>query len=528
MQERMASALLLQPHNYKRKLLVLLGISILVRGFIAGMFELGNDEVYYWTYAVYPDISHFDHPPMVGWLIRIFTLNLQFQQEFFVRLASVIGGTFNTYILFLIGTKLRDETTGWYTALLHIASIYGFVISGVFILPDTPQTVFWLSALYLMLDVLPENQPSGSIKRKMIGIGILLGLGMLSKYTTAFLWAGMILFILLFNRSWLKRSYFYLANLIMLSFFAIVLVWNFRNNFISFTYQGGRGLVSGLVFNIDSFLTELLGEVLYNNPVNLLLLILGIVIVIRSSNLQRNPSIRILLLTGLPLVLTFLSLSLFRGTLPHWSGPGYLTLIPVAALFIRIKQGEHPSFFPGWMIASLLVMGMILSVAMFQISTGLIPLESKEDGRRDYSLDIYGWTQMGEKFKILAEKYEAEGKIQTGSPIVSYRWFPAANLEYYAARPGKRHVLASGKLEEIHKYAWINKVHGGFRLNDDAWYITSSLDFREPEKLYELHYEKIMPPDTLHIVRRGKNVYAFYVYRLLNLQSKPRSLLVNH
>lgn len=40
--------------------------SVLIRGFLAWYVELGNDEVYYWTYALYPDWSHFDHPPMVG------------------------------------------------------------------------------------------------------------------------------------------------------------------------------------------------------------------------------------------------------------------------------------------------------------------------------------------------------------------------------------------------------------------------------------------------------------------------------
>jgi hypothetical protein len=67
----------------KQMLFFLLVLSTLIRALIAGLFELGNDEVYYWTYAVYPDLSHFDHPPMLGWLIRFFTFNLHFQQEFY-------------------------------------------------------------------------------------------------------------------------------------------------------------------------------------------------------------------------------------------------------------------------------------------------------------------------------------------------------------------------------------------------------------------------------------------------------------
>jgi len=42
---------------------------------IACFTELGNDEVYYYTYALQPDWNHFDHPPMVGLLIRLTTIN---------------------------------------------------------------------------------------------------------------------------------------------------------------------------------------------------------------------------------------------------------------------------------------------------------------------------------------------------------------------------------------------------------------------------------------------------------------------
>jgi hypothetical protein len=51
--------------NFNRRIYWTLGfllfISAIARGFIAGFIELGNDEVYYWTYAKFPDLSH-------GWL----------------------------------------------------------------------------------------------------------------------------------------------------------------------------------------------------------------------------------------------------------------------------------------------------------------------------------------------------------------------------------------------------------------------------------------------------------------------------
>jgi len=58
-----------------RPLLYLILFSSLIRAFIAQFIGLGNDEVYYFTYALFPDWSHFDHPPMVGWVIQFFSFN---------------------------------------------------------------------------------------------------------------------------------------------------------------------------------------------------------------------------------------------------------------------------------------------------------------------------------------------------------------------------------------------------------------------------------------------------------------------
>jgi len=87
------------PEKKIYKVLVLLiGISAIVRAFFAWALEFGNDEVYYWTYALYPDLSHFDHPPMVGFVIQLFSLDLLFNNELFIRLGSVILGSVNTWI----------------------------------------------------------------------------------------------------------------------------------------------------------------------------------------------------------------------------------------------------------------------------------------------------------------------------------------------------------------------------------------------------------------------------------------------
>ncbi|MBR0178389.1 MAG: glycosyltransferase family 39 protein, partial [Bacteroidales bacterium] len=143
--------MIVKERNVNKSLVWLLVVSAAVRGVLAAWMELGNDEVYYWTYALYPDWSHFDHPPMVGWVIQLFSLNLLFDSEFFIRLASVVLMTANTYIIYRIAKEIKDARTGLYAALLYTASIYAFVIAGVFIMPDTPLMLFWLLAVWMAI-----------------------------------------------------------------------------------------------------------------------------------------------------------------------------------------------------------------------------------------------------------------------------------------------------------------------------------------------------------------------------------------
>jgi 4-amino-4-deoxy-L-arabinose transferase-like glycosyltransferase len=137
--------------NSKKAVIILLVVSAVIRCILAGWIELGTDEAYYWTFAKYPDWSYFDHPGMVGWVIQLFTFNLLFDSEFFMRLASVVFMTINTWVMYRIGKELKDETTGLLAALLYTASIYAFVITGVFILPDTPMSLFWLLAFWMLI-----------------------------------------------------------------------------------------------------------------------------------------------------------------------------------------------------------------------------------------------------------------------------------------------------------------------------------------------------------------------------------------
>ena len=97
--------------------------------------ELIDDEAYYWIYSLYPAWGYFDHPPMIGLLIKAgYSL---FESEFGVRLFVVILNTITIYLISLL-TARRDDRLFYCIAL----SIGIAQIGGIIAVPDVPLLFF--------------------------------------------------------------------------------------------------------------------------------------------------------------------------------------------------------------------------------------------------------------------------------------------------------------------------------------------------------------------------------------------------
>jgi len=141
-------------------------------------------------------------------------------------------------------------------------------------------------------------------------------------------------------------------------------------------------------------------------------------------------------------------------------------------------------------------------------------------GIRDISLDMYGWRQTGEKVPRVMDKQEKAGLIKPGSPLFTFRWFPAANFDYYLCEHTGRKVYAIGSLSRIHKYYWINQIHGNLSKGSDAWFVGLSDDTYDAAYLYGWMFDSISKPDTVNILRYGKIVRQAYVFRLKGLKQE--------
>ena len=524
-----------QAIKIRKQVVWLIVIATLVRLLLASQLELANDEVYYWTYALYPDLSHFDHPPMVGFLAQLFTLNLFFTDDFFLRLGTIVLSAASTWTIFCIGRKVKNELTGLYAAFLYSSSIYCSIISGFSLIPDAPQVFFWLLSLNWMLDVLPVEKIINTHRIKMMGVGVFAGLAMLSKYHAVFIWIGILLYVLFQNRKWLLDYSLYASGIISLLVFSPVIIWNVQNNFISFTFHGDR-VAPAFEIRPDYFLTEIGGQIAYNNPLNIILIVTALVALAKGKRFMASSYTWILLLNAIPLWLLFTGFSVFRSTLPHWSGPAFISFIIVTAAYWSERIGalnlsESSTFRPFRILLPSYFLAFLLVATLYVINYSPFSLgkqaEVKNFGEYDFTQDMFGYDQIANAFEKIAAKQEANDSMKKGSGLVSNKWFPGTHVDFYVAQPNHRKLFLLGSLNEIHKYAWINQHRGGLEKGKDYYHIAVSNYYVDPTEAFGKYFESIQPMDTLSITRGGDIMRYAIFYRLNNYQGNFKDPLAN-
>jgi hypothetical protein len=503
-----------QPLNHRRNTLLLILIASVIRAVAALSTELGNDEVYYRLYAEHLQWNYFDHPPMVGWLIRLTTCNLWLDTTFTVRLGAILSAAAASWLLYLCGKRLYNAYTGFLAVALYTATLYGSIIAGTFILPDSPQMVCWIAALYFLIKITSSKTLSLKTTKDILWFGVVTGIGMLCKIHTAFLWIGFGLYMLMYSREWLSSWTIYVSAFITAIFFLPVIIWNVQNDFITFFFHGKRVDVASGGLNVQGLITFMGGQILYCNPVVFYLIARAVWPKLLPIKLSQK---RILLLVSLPLIILATSVSLFKDLLPHWTGPAFSGLILLTACHLaqnnigvskKLVLPILPKVALGFIL--LIVITGIVGVNFFPGTLG--SKENKITGDGDFTLDMYGWRKFAVSFDSIYYSAHLANNKNNQTIIVANKWFPAANIDYYVAQPLGIRTVATGSIDEIHQYHWLNTQRGLVKDSTDLYIISPSnylIDIATIEVVKNKLPARI---DTVIQKRGGALARKFYIY----------------
>jgi 4-amino-4-deoxy-L-arabinose transferase-like glycosyltransferase len=224
---------------------LILGAAILRLLFLAYNcpLDLAPDEAHYWDWSRHLDWSYYSKGPGVAWLIRLscelfggLSIWLTDSEMLAVRLPAVVCGSLLLTSLYVLAVQVSGRHRPA-LAVVAIALTTPVIAAGSSLMTiDAPYCCCWGWAL-----VFAHRAVFGGSRLAWAAAGLLVGLGILFKYTMVLWLPSLALFLLCsqeHRRLLLSRQFCFLTALAGLSAVPILL-WNLGHDWVTFHHVSG-------------------------------------------------------------------------------------------------------------------------------------------------------------------------------------------------------------------------------------------------------------------------------------------------
>ncbi|AEH44449.1 glycosyl transferase family 39 [Thermodesulfatator indicus DSM 15286] len=429
--------------------------------------NLSPDEAYYWDWSRHLAWGYYSKPPMIAWIIHVFTHVLGVS-EYGIRVPAALFHTAYLAFVFYLGKLLFDEKVGFWAmvaaAASPLAAVYSFVMT-----IDPPLFAFWALALCLAWQA-AESQKF----KDFFFLGIVIGLGLLTKQT-------MIAFLVFFfvwlalsreKRSLLKSPKSYLVALIVFLMILPNLLWNAKHGWITFKHTSHHFEEEWLNFlGPLIFLGEQAGVI---TPIIFGLMLFVFALFLSKEKLRNNEKLLFLFVfSALPLALV-LPLSLLRKVNANWPYPFYAAgFVMLSALVLRGSWGESQKRLVRGLFFAGIILGMLVMMATYQLA------RTPEIFPPKLQRLLYKFTD----WRDFASWVQKERKNQ--ELVITLRRDFASELAFYL--PDRPHTYTFWQGYVKSQYDLWDGLHK--RLGEDAILVLSS---RSEAKRYASCFEKLV------------------------------------
>jgi len=415
-----------------------------------GPLELSPDEAHYWEWSRRPDLSYYSKGPLIAYLIGL-TTAIGGANELGVRFLAPFFLFFSSLIIYRLSIELYNDSMIGVLAGLLLQFIPLFAAYGIIMTIDSPFIFFWILSLYLFFKAIKEN--------KIIWwalLGVSTGLGMLAKYSMAFFYICGAIYLIMEKekRGLLKDLKTYLPLIISLILFLPVLVWNIKNDFVTFRHTGGHlGIYEGLKIRPLSFLEFIGSQFGVITPflfIAFMIAIFQLTVPFATNREKKNRTVTspptvtsqpiehtlFLLSFSLPVLLFFLLKSLQAKVQANWPLMAYPAMILLSVAWYVNKWQSLKKWMRYLFVLSLAFLVFITPFLYFPEILDLPP-------KFDPSSRLRGWKDLGRKVTLLSEELKRRGlpffivsdKYQVSSEIAFYT---EGNPVTYCVNLGRR------------------------------------------------------------------------------------------
>lgn len=440
-----------------RVVLLSVCLLVLVRFIVGGLLPLSADEAYYWLWSRHLGLGYYDHPPLIAFAIRAGTA-LFGDTAFGVRLVCLLASVLASVAVWRAGAiALKSEKAGGYACLFFNLSLM-VAVQTMVATPDALAVA--ASALFLLALAKVEQSGRGAW---WLAAGAAAGIGLLAKYTTFFLGAGALVWLLVDarQRRWLWTVWPYAGAVIAAALFAPNLWWNQNHDWATFVFQFGRVGEGHFTWR---YLAEFLGaQIGLASPFIFLLAVMGI--------FTRREGSRLAAALIWPSVVYFILHALHDRVQGNW--PSFL----FPALALAAADTVNRTDWKGWAQSvvglsrrlAVPVAAALLVLVYAQALTAALPLGRKDPMQRllgfglpDMAKEIVREVSAQRAVAILTTDYAMTGWLRFYLPAdleviqinEPWRWTNAPNVPLdvfqhrlvYVANPKRNHADLVGKL----------------------------------------------------------------------------------
>lgn len=408
-------------------------------------YGLAPDEAQYWTWLAHNDWSFLTKPPLTTWLMGISTAVLG-KTLLGVKLFALLGQGLVSLLGFAIAKEIGGQKAGWWAWLL-LTTVPLIAVGGLLMSPDAVLLPFWLAALYSVVRALNRTDEKALCWSRWILIGVLVGLGGLAKYSAAFFYPALGVYLLVWRREWLLRPQVWVSGIIALAFQTPVLIWNMQHGWVGLSHVLWQMKAHDMDDAQDVYATwkgvsQFVGsQVLVLGPIVFGMMSVALVRVAvqtyRGTRMpERKRGTRFLVVVGVGITAMFVGMSFFTKVQANWPILG--TVVGVVLLAVWLGQVRRKSVV--WIAVAGIVLNAALSGIMMDTykarSLGILPLKEKLDPTKD----LRGWAEMGNLVGVMMYKLDKpiilSSRYQTLAPLMFHT---IGNPEFaYMNAEGKR------------------------------------------------------------------------------------------
>jgi 4-amino-4-deoxy-L-arabinose transferase-like glycosyltransferase len=487
-----------------RPVWVIIATSFVIRLALAAWLPAGNDEAYYYAYALNPSLSYFDHPPVVALLAGFGPAITGIAGPFTIRLGAIVLFVATSLLFYRLARSFTDERGAFFALLALNCCPLTILGACAAVLPDASLAICWTGALLILRRILLTEE---STPTDWTAAGVLSGLAMLSKYH-GFLLPGLLgMYLLIYRRDLLKTPWPHVYGVVALAVFSPVLIWNAQHDFVSFRFQGARAGGGGL--SLKYVAMTIGGQLGYLTPMIAIPMAWIIGRSIRNLWRDKDAQWRFYLFFGSAPVLVFMFIGLTRKILPHWTLAGFvLLMIPFGRWLGNVWHGTL------WKRASVIASGVVIAALLFVLSLHWTngTLQSAIPAKGDETIATVGWDAVNDY--LTKHDLGPEDAF-----LFTHKWFHGGHVAL--ATQGAYDVMCFNANDGRGFSVWDSALNNVGR---DGVVICTSTFEADPRERYGAYFERIEGPEDVEVSRGGIMVkkIRFYICRSLTTRYPTR------